>query len=49
MYIQKYHEQADCVSGCGIREQILNLRKIIEKQREFNKTLYLCFVDLGQI
>lgn len=38
-------EQAGFVRGRGTREQILNLRQIIEKCREFKKPLYLCFVD----
>lgn len=38
-------EQAGFVKGKGTREQILNLRQIIEKAREFNKPLFICFVD----
>lgn len=38
-------EQAGFVKGRGTREQILILRQIIEKSREFNKPLFLCFVD----
>ncbi|KAI8422423.1 hypothetical protein MSG28_006263 [Choristoneura fumiferana] len=38
-------EQAGFVKGRGTREQILILRQIIEKAREFNSTLYICFVD----
>lgn len=29
----------------GAREQILNLRQIIGKAREFNVTAFLCFID----
>jgi len=32
-------------SGKGIREQISNVRQIIEKAREFAKPSYLCFLD----
>ena len=38
-------EQAGFVKGKGTREQILNVRQIIEKAREFNTPLYICFVD----
>ncbi|KAA5650649.1 reverse transcriptase family protein, partial [Pseudomonas aeruginosa] len=38
-------EQAGFVKGRGTREQILILRQIIEKAREFDSTLYICFVD----
>jgi exonuclease III len=38
-------EQAGFVAGRGTREQILNIRQIIEKAREFNIKTYLCFVD----
>ena len=29
----------------GTRDQIANIRWIIEKAREFQKNLYLCFID----
>lgn len=38
-------EQADFVKNRGTREQILNLRQIIEKAREYYVPTYLCFVD----
>lgn len=38
-------EQAGFVPGRGTREQILNIRQIIEKVREFNVPTYLCFID----
>ena len=31
--------------GRGIREQIANIRWIIEKAREFQKNIYFCFID----
>lgn len=33
------------VPGKGTREQILNVRQIIERAREFQVKAYLCFVD----
>lgn len=38
-------EQAGFVPGRGTREQILNVRQIVEKSREFNVPVVLCFVD----
>ena len=31
--------------GRGIRDQIANIHWIIEKAREFQKTIYFCFID----
>ena len=31
--------------GWGTRDQIANIRWIIEKAREFQKNIYLCFID----
>ena len=31
--------------GRGIRDQIANIRWIIEKPREFQKNIYFCFID----
>ena len=31
--------------GRGTRDQITNIRWIIEKAREFQKNIYLCFID----
>ena len=41
-------EQAGFVHGKGTREQILNVRQIIEKCREFNMPLVLCFIDYNK-
>lgn len=41
-------EQAGFVKGRGTREQILILRQIIEKAREFNTPLIICFVDFSK-
>ena len=32
-------------NGRGIRDQIANIRWIIKKAREFQKTIYFCFID----
>ena len=31
--------------GRGIRDQIANIRWIMEKAREFQKNIYFCFID----
>ena len=31
--------------GTGSRDQIANIRWIIEKAREFQKNIYFCFID----
>ena len=38
-------EQCGFVPGKGTRDQILNLKIVIEKNRERKKNLYLCFID----
>ena len=37
--------QAGFTKGRGTRDQIANIRWIIEKAREFQKNIYLCFID----
>ena len=37
--------QAGLRKGRGIRNQIANLRWIVEKAREFQKNIYICFPD----
>ena len=37
--------QAGLRKGRGTRDQIANIRWIIEKAREFQKNIYLCFID----
>ena len=37
--------QAGFKKGRGTRDQIANIRWIIEKAREFQKTIYFCFID----
>ena len=34
--------------GRGIREQIANIRWIIEKTREFQRNIYFCFIDYAK-
>ena len=34
--------------GRGIRDQIANIHWIIGKTREFQKNIYLCFIDYGK-
>ena len=31
--------------GRGARDQIANIRSIVEKVREFHKNIYFCFID----
>ena len=37
--------QAGFRKGIGIRDQIANIRWIMEKAREFQKNIYFCFID----
>ena len=37
--------QAGFINGRGTRDQIANIRWIIEKAREFQKNIYFCFID----
>jgi mannose/fructose/N-acetylgalactosamine-specific phosphotransferase system component IID len=41
-------EQAGFRKGQGTREQIANIRRIMERTRECNKPEYLCFVDYAK-
>ena len=34
--------------GRGNRDQIANIRWIMEKAREFQKTVYFCFIDYAK-
>ena len=40
--------QACFKKGRGTREQIANIRWIIEKAREFQKNIYFCFIDYAK-
>ena len=50
--LQQYHElpdvQAGFRKGRGTRDQIANIRWIIEKAREFQKNIYFCFIDYAK-
>ena len=37
--------QAGFRKGRGTRDQIANIRQIMEKAREFQKNIYFCFSD----
>jgi len=49
--LQRYvdHELSDVQAGFrtgrGTRDQIANIRWIMEKAREFQKNIYFCFID----
>ena len=40
--------QAASRKGRGTRDQIANIRCIIEKAREFQKNIYFCFIDYAK-
>ena len=40
--------QAGFRKGGGTRDQIANIRWIIEKAREFQKSIYFCFIDYAK-
>ena len=40
--------QAGFRKGRGTRDQIANIRWIMEKAREFHKNIYFCFVDYAK-
>ena len=41
--------QAGFRKGRGTRDQIANIRWIIEKTREFQKNIYFCFIDYAKV
>ena len=41
--------QAGFRKGRRIRDQIANIRWIIEKAREFQKNIYFCFIDYAKV
>ena len=41
--------QAGFRKGRGTREQIANIRWIMEKAREFHKNIYFCFIDYAKV
>ena len=40
--------QAGCRKDRGTRDQIANIHWIIEKAREFQRNIYVCFIDYAQ-
>ena len=52
--LQQYmkHELSDVQAGFrksrGTRDQIINIRWIIEKAKEFQKNIYFCFIDYSK-
>ena len=40
--------QAGFREGRGTRDQVANIRWIMEKAREFQKNIYFCFIDYGK-
>ena len=52
--LQQYvnHELPDVQAGFknskGTRDQIVNIRWIIQKAREFQKNIYFCFIDYAK-
>ena len=40
--------QASFRKGRGTRDQIANIRWIMEKAREFRKNVYFCFIDYAK-
>ena len=40
--------QAGFKKGRGTRDQLLNIRWFIEKAREFQKSIYFCFIDYAK-
>ena len=40
--------QAGFRKGTGTRDQLANIRWIMEKAREFQKNIYLCFIDYAK-
>ena len=40
--------QADFKKGRGTKDQIANIRWIKEKAREFQKSIYFCFIDYAK-
>ena len=41
--------QAGFRKGGGTRDQIANIRWIMEKAREFQKNIYFCFTDYAKV
>ena len=48
MFCELPDVQAGCTKGRGTRDQIANIRCILEKAREFKKNIYFCFIDYAK-
>ena len=48
MNCESPYVQAGFRKGIGTRNQIANIRWIIKKAREFQKNIYLCFIDYAK-
>ena len=48
MYWELPDVQAGFIKGRGTRDQIANIHWIIKKAREFQKNIYLCFIDYSK-
>ena len=50
-YVNREHPdvQAGFQKGRGTRGQIVNIRWIMEKAREFQKNIYFCFIDYANV
>jgi len=42
------HDRSDLAAARGIRDQIANSRRIIEKARKFQKNIYFSFVNCAK-
>ena len=40
--------QTGFIKGRGTRDQIANIRWVVEKAREFQKNIYFCFIDYAK-
>ena len=48
-YLSEINEEHSCfVKGKGTREQMVNIRIIMEKYKEYNIPLYMCFIDYAK-
>ena len=49
-YVKREHPdvQAGFRRGRGTRDQITNIRLIMEKAKEFQKNIYFCFIDYAK-
>ena len=48
MWIEPPDVQAELRKGKGTKDQIANIRWIIDKAREFQKNIYFCFIDYAK-